>query len=89
MWQSVNTLSSVLYFPFLFPLCFPAQHQLRRSVNGCIDLLVCFPILLPFFLQMNCHIPLSINPVMAICPTVSDAKFMTALLNPHFPPNRI
>lgn len=34
-------------------------------------------------------LPLSINPFGAICPKVSDAKSMTASLNPHFPPNGI
>lgn len=33
--------------------------------------------------------PLNINSLSAICPKVSNAKSMTASLNPHFPPNGI
>lgn len=47
----------VTLFSIPTSLCTLARCQPHGAVNLYIDLPVCFPLSLPFFLQMNCHIP--------------------------------
>lgn len=78
----------VTLFPISTLLCTLACCRPHGAVNLYIDLPVCFPLLTPHssFRWSVTSPPLSINPPFAICPKVSDAKCMTASLNPHFPP---
>lgn len=85
-----NILSDLLYLPLLVShVHLHAFSLVALSISIKIVLFVFPSHSNSSFRWTVTSLPMSINPLSAICPKVSDAKSMTASLNPHFPPNGI
>lgn len=86
-----NYLVWVTLFSISTLLCALAHHQPRGAVISIFSSACLFSLLTLILPSDELSRPLHWASIhfTQICPKVSDAKCMTALLNPHFPPNGI